>query len=366
VSKELGGAALIALRMAARINARGDRTAVWLPGVGPAEDEARHLGLPAVRYDLTGALGKGRFRSAWSNWKFNRALATYGAGIVHVHSPEAYGALRWGLRAGNVKRIVHVHIQGEIDHAGWTFRVPPELIVTCARFLVEEVRSGIPAEFRDSQRIVAVPNAVDLERYKPGDRCAAKSKLGLSQAPLVLMLANLAPHKGQETAVQAVAVLKNQGVNVNCWLAGVERHGAAAYTARLKNLIECLGVEDRVAMVGHRRDIPQLLRAADFLLLPSTDEGMPLAVLEAQASKAVVIAAPTAGIPEIVDDGRTGYLVPASDAEGYAARIAALIDEPAAQEHVAQAAYRMVHEHHSETAYCTRIDELYVELASDL
>jgi glycosyltransferase involved in cell wall biosynthesis len=266
------------------------------------------------------------------------------------------------LRAPGVKRVVHVHIQAEIDHAGWTFRVPPELIITCARFLVDDVRAGIPARFRDKQRIVAVLNAVDVERFVPGDRQAAKRGLGLPATPLILMLANLAPHKGQETALRAVAALKQRGIDATIWLAGTERHGSVAYTAQLRNLVEELGIGDRAALIGQRRDVPELLRAADFLLLPSTDEGLPLAILEAQATKVVVLAAPTAGIPEIIEDDRTGYLIPARDVEGYAARLAALILARDSYDRVAEAAYRMVHRNHSAKVYSARIEDLYRDL----
>ena len=146
--------------------------------------------------------------------------------------------------------------------------------------------------------------------------------------PLVLMVANLAPHKGQETAIRAMAILKKAGINVACWLAGVERRGEGDYTTRLQELCNELGVADRIRFLGHREDVPDLLRAADIFLLPSTSEGLPLSVLEAQATKVPVLAAPTAGIPEVITDGETGFLIPAEDAVGYAQRIESLLNCP--------------------------------------
>jgi glycosyltransferase involved in cell wall biosynthesis len=120
---------------------------------------------------------------------------------------------------------------------------------------------------------------------------------------LILLVANLAPHKGHkghETAIRAVAILKERGVNAWLWFAGIERGDSLEYTERLKTLCGELGVAGRVRFLGQRSDVPELLRAADFFLLPSTSEGLPLSILEAQASKVPVIAAPTAGIPEII------------------------------------------------------------------
>jgi glycosyltransferase involved in cell wall biosynthesis len=178
----------------------------------------------------------------------------------------------------------------------------------------------------------------------------------------VLMLANLAPHKGQETAIRAVALLKKRGIDVNCWLAGIERGGATAYTQRLKQLIGQCEVADRVRLLGQRRDASDLLRAADCFLLPSTCEGLPLSVLEAQASAVPVLAAPTAGIPEVIQDGETGFLIAADNPAGYADRLQFLFAQPQLAERVAHAARTQVLANFTWPVYCRRILQLYQEV----
>jgi glycosyltransferase involved in cell wall biosynthesis len=213
-----------------------------------------------------------------------------------------------------------------------------------------------------SARIVPVPNAVDMDQFRPGDRAAAKRQLGASpHRPLLLMLANLAPHKGQETAIRAAAQLARHGRAVDLWLAGVERGGGQVYQTKLENMATQLDVADRMRFLGFRSDGPALLRAADFLLLPSTHEGLPLSILEAQASKVPVLAAPTAGVPDVVEDGKTGFLIDAADAAGYADRIADLLDSPELYGTVTDAAYRHVGTEHTWDAYTRRIWTLYEE-----
>ena len=364
VSKELGGAGLVAFCLAQHLMSLGESAPVWLPRMGAAFDEARHLGLDARTYNYEPATDSSTLRAAWTSWRIRRALSRQGPGIVHVHSTEVYGALRWGLRARGLKCIVHVHIQQDVDFLRWVFRLPPDLIITCARSLVDGVRAALPLRAQNRQWIEAVPNAIDLDRYSPGDRGRSKQSFGLAARPHLLMLANLAPHKGQETAIRAVALLKQRGIDVSLSLAGTERGGATSYTTQLRGIVSGLAVADRVRFLGQRRDVPDLLRAADFLLLPSTQEGLPLAVLEAQAAKVVVLAAPTAGIPDVVRDGRTGYLIAAADAEGYAARITELIHDPAAYERIAADAYALVSTEHSQTRFCSRVRDLYTELLS--
>jgi glycosyltransferase involved in cell wall biosynthesis len=321
VSRELGGAGLVALHLARHLTRNGRAPHVWIPGPGPAQAEATRLGLPCGTYDAESAASPSVFRAGLANWRLARALKPSGPGLVHVHSPGYYGALRRGLIRTGLTRVVHVQLEEGEPSLRWAFKSAPDLIIPCARFLVDLVRRALPEGSVGRTRIVAVPNAVDTERFTPGPKEQAKARVGAPAGrPLLLMLANLAPHKGQETAIRAVALLKQRGLEVTCWLAGIERHGEGAYTARLRTLIHEADVGDRVQLLGQRGDAPDLLRAADLFLLPSTNEGLPLSVLEAQATRVPVLAAPTAGIPEVVREGETGFLIPAADAEGYARR----------------------------------------------
>ncbi len=363
VSTELGGGALTALHLAHHQRALGQDCRAWIPGAGPAWDEAARLGLPCHGFNLAGAQAKSRIRAALANWSVARRLRQGGPGLVHVHSPLHYGALWRGLRRCGLARAVHVQIEEDATGLRWALRCAPELIVTCAEFLVEPVRRALPEEAQGRTRVVAVPNAVDTERFTPGPKDEAKRRLGApADRPLAVMLANLSPHKGQETAVRAVALLKQRGVDVNCWLAGVERGGAGAYTARLRSLIAEAGVQDRVRLLGQRRDAPDLLRAADFFLLPSTHEGLPLSILEAQATRVPVLAAPTAGVPEIVKDGETGFLIAAADAAGYARRLEDLLANPELYRRVAEGGFAKATREYNWSALCRRITTLYEEV----
>jgi glycosyltransferase involved in cell wall biosynthesis len=230
---------------------------------------------------------------------------------------------------------------------------------------VDQVRRALPAAHQERQKIVAVPNAVDTRRFWPGDKEDAKARVGApANVPLVLMLANLAPHKGQETAIRAMALLKQRGLQLACWLAGIERGGVKSYTERLRWFIEEMGVSDRVHLLGARNDAPDLLRAADFLLLPSTCEGLPLSILEAQATKVPVLANPTAGIPEVLSHGKTGFLIPAEDAEGYATCISNLLKSAQLYYSVADNAYRQTTQEHNWTTLCRRVWDLYQEVVN--
>lgn len=363
VSKELGGAGLIGIHLANFLRTQRQEYCIWIPGEGAALNKIRQLGLKFNKYDDSCVFSASKIKVAIGNWKIWRTFNSYSPGIFHVYSPYHYKALQKGLKILGLKTVVHIQLQEEEEGLRWALKSPPDVILTCAHTLVEYVRHTLPERYQKHQRIISIPNAVDVERFYPGDKATAKQRVGApNNIPLVLMVANLASHKGQETAIRATAILKRIGVDIGCWLAGVERQGAGDYTTRLHILCSELGVADRVRFLGHREDVPDLLRAADVFLLPSTSEGLPLSVLEAQATQVPVLAAPTAGIPEVITDGETGFLIPAEDAAGYAYRIKSLLSQPEVSHSIREEAYVRVIKEHNWQRYCKNIASIYQSL----
>jgi glycosyltransferase involved in cell wall biosynthesis len=201
-----------------------------------------------------------------------------------------------------------------------------------------------------------IRNAVDLERFGLFDKGAAKRDIGANEKlPLAMVVANLSPHKGQMTCIHAVAELKRRGRRVQLWVVGESREPGSGYESELRAACAELGVDELVFFTGFRRDVEALFRAADFVLLPSTSEGLPLSILEAQASGAVVLAAPTAGIPEVVFEDKTGYLIAADDVVGYASRIEQLLGDESKMCEIRDAARRYVESEHDLQKYCRRV-----------
>jgi glycosyltransferase involved in cell wall biosynthesis len=362
VSPSVGGGAKLAMEIHKHAtSARGSISELLLPRGGEAEQTALREGFPFTDYRLDWLTSLSGWRSGLENIRLYARTARHGRGVIHVHSPFVYGAARRFLLLSPFKTVLHVHLDFTVDQLTWALKSPPDLILVCADFMRATVEQAVAKKGR-RPLIRVIRNAVDTHRFFPSDRKAAKANLGVSpDTPLMMMAANLAPHKGQETAIRTVRVLKELGHPIRLWLVGNER-GGQGYLGYLKSLCVELGVDDRVDLVGFRNDIPELLRAADFVLLPSTSEGLPLVILEAQASKALVLAAPTAGIPELIEDGRTGFLVAADNHQGYANHIDSLVVSPQQANAITEAAYRHVRDHNDLKQYCERILGEYDEL----
>lgn len=358
VSPLVGGAGVLAIGLAAAARARGSESRAWVPEPGPASQALDRAGVAWHTYSLE-RLKRGGLSQLVALAAIGRRLIGAGHPIVHVHNPTVYGLMSPLLGTMGARSIVQFHIDPTEEEVLWALRRPPLAVGTCSRHIAALVRDVNARAGRDIP-VFPIQNAIDLDRYTPGDRAAAKRRVGARpDRPLLVMLANLAEHKGQATAVHAVRLLKDRGLTVDCWLAGEERASERRFTAALQRLVRDLGVEDQVTFLGFRQDGPALLQAAEFFLLPSTHEGLPLSILEAQASGTVVLGSPIPGIREVVADGVTGFLVDPSDYAGYAARIHALITDPILYRRVAESALDHVRREHSWDVYVERVWQMY-------
>ena len=124
-----------------------------------------------------------------------------------------------------------------------------------------------------------------------------------------------------------------------------------------------LGLASKVHFLGSRRDVPDLLNAMDIFVLPSYSEGVSLALLEAMAAGLPVIATAVGGLPEVVEDGATGLLIPPRDAAALARALTRLLADPAWAKTLGDQARLHVREHFSLERLGLEINEIYAELA---
>jgi glycosyltransferase involved in cell wall biosynthesis len=110
------------------------------------------------------------------------------------------------------------------------------------------------------------------------------------------------------------------------------------WTAELKREAETLGVADHFHMLGARANVVDFLRACDIFVFPSLYEGLGIALIEAMAAGCVCVATNTGPIPEVVQDGKDGVLVPSADAEALARAICDLLGDPARRSQLGTAA----------------------------
>jgi len=219
-------------------------------------------------------------------------------------------------------------------------------------------RDGLPLN-----RIDVVPNGVPVPSHMP-DRASAREYLqeicDLREGwPIVGCVANLLAHKRQEHLLAAVANLRRNGCDVQVILAG--RFGA--HSDIIRDAVRRLELDDRVHLLGYRRDVRRFLPALDVFVLPSEKEGLPAAVLEAMAVAVPVVATDVADTPRVVQDGVTGWVVPVGDVDLMTERLGRLLDNPDLARRFGEAGWRRARDHYSDVAMTEGLTGLYHDLA---
>jgi glycosyltransferase involved in cell wall biosynthesis len=178
--------------------------------------------------------------------------------------------------------------------------------------------AGVSAE-----NLRVVHSAIDPARFRVEP--LSRESLGVAEdAPLLGNVAALVGHKDQDTLVRALPMVLERLPDLRLLIAG-----EGALRDELESLIEELDVGHAVTLLGHRRDVPQLLRALDAFVLSSKKEGLGTSVLDAMACELPVVATAGGGIPEMVHDGETGLLVPVQQPHALAAAIVRIFEDKA-------------------------------------
>ena len=293
----------------------------------PARETWRGLDVHRPRFtNIPGVAGR------WHAFHLQRALQPLLDGIRDVFPfdvidasfffPDGVAAVALGRRYGvpvSIKaRGADIHHWGRAPATGAQVvaagRAADGLLAVSGAMRDDMIALGMPAE-----TIRVHHTGVDLDRFRPLGRTAAKAALGIA-GPLVVSLGALIPRKAHHIALQAVAALP--GVTLAIAGEGPERQ-------RLLAEARDLGVADRVRLLGAvpHAQIPALLAAADVMALASTSEGLANAWIEALACGTPIVISAAGGAAEVVTSREVGRIV-AGNAPNFAVAIAELLAGP--------------------------------------
>ncbi len=237
-------------------------------------------------------------------------------------------------------------------------------VIAVSHYVADYVVStyGTPPE-----RIRVIPRGVDLDRFDPARvsperviQLATRWRLQDGQ-PVVLMPARLTRWKGQAVLLRALARLGRS--DLRCILVGSDQ-GRGYYRQELERMIRRLGIDGIVHIDDHCQDMPAALKLSDVVVHASTDpEGFGRTIVEAQAMGRPVIASRLGAPPEMVDPGRTGWLVAPGDADALAGALAVALDlAPEARAALADAAMADVRRTYTRDVMTARTLDVYAEL----
>jgi glycosyltransferase involved in cell wall biosynthesis len=262
-------------------------------------------------------------------------LRQHAVELVHTHNRMA---LIYGAPAARLAGAKVVHTKHGNNPKGGTRLVAGNLAGRLVHAFVAV--SPETAEFArkrreiDERRLLVIPNGIELGRFHPAPagRDRVRRELGIDgDAWVIGTVGRIAAEKNQALLVQAIAPLL--GPRTRLVIAG-DGPLLPAITERVGSL----GVAGFVHLLGARKDVPDILNALDTFVLSSDTEGLPLVVPEAMATGLPVISTRVGGVPSVLDDGQTGFLVAKGDEQALRDRAAALRADPAASRAVGERA----------------------------
>lgn len=258
--------------------------------------------------------------------------------ITRGYNAEALGRIAaWWARIPN--SVVWVHNHGDVEPRGRVRAVVDRILdrrtsayfgVARAqtRYMVEEL--GYPAD-----KIRVIHNGVDPALFDTDPDRSAATDLGIGAGDLVVgIVAALRPEKDHDTFLRAARRIADAQPAARFLIIG-----DGPMREPIERLIGELGLGERVRVAGSRPDVAALLRAMDVVVLSSHSvECFPMALLEAMAAAKPAVCTAVGGVPELIADGETGYLVPARDPERLADRVIELLSDAATRRRMGAAA----------------------------
>jgi L-malate glycosyltransferase len=258
-------------------------------------------------------------------WRLSRVIKQLRPDIVHAHDPHAVAMSALALSMSTqlakpplvASRRVDFHLRGN-SLSRWKYRQVDCFICASGAIRKMLVADGVP-----EARAVVVHEGVDLEHIDAAPGAGLREELWLPHgAPIVGNVAALVPHKGQRHLVEAALLVLPQVPDVRFVIAGEGELRPA-----LERQIHEHRLEKHVLLAGFRPDVLSLHKAFDIFVMSSLTEGLGTSLIDAMACGKPVVATKVGGIPEVVVDGETGFLVEPRDHEGMARALTSLLKD---------------------------------------
>jgi glycosyltransferase involved in cell wall biosynthesis len=280
--------------------------------------------------------------------------------ILHAHK---FGSNAWGSVLG---RVVGVPVVIAHEHV-WSFEgqrlrrfVDRSVIARNADVILavsnETRRQMITVEGVAASPIHVLPNGIPPLPRPSGDGLRAELAIP-TDAPVIGTLSQLRPQKALEILVSASVPLALRFPDLAVLIAG-----RGSEEQRLRSLIREHGLEGTVFLLGPRRDVPEILDALDLAICCSRYEGMPLSVMEYMAASKPVVATAVGGVPDLIDDGVHGLLIPPEDPHRLADAIAELLSDPDRAAEMGRRGNERQRREFDLSTMVRRLEELYIEL----
>ncbi len=260
-----------------------------------------------------------------AGWKLSRALARLTPDIVHAHDPHGVAMASVALSMLTTTPAPPLVVSRRVDFrlkrnsfSRWKYRQVNLFIASSDAIRHLLIQDGVAAH-----QVVTVHEGIDVERMAAIDAANVHETFWLPHgAPIIGNVAALVAHKGQRHLVEAMPLVIREVPDARLVILG-----EGELRPQLEHQVKHLHLEKHVVLPGFRADVLSLIKGFDLFVMSSETEGLGTSLLDAMAAGKACIGTRVGGIPEVIDDGGTGLLVPPHDPQALAGAIVRLLKE---------------------------------------
>jgi glycosyltransferase involved in cell wall biosynthesis len=347
-----GGQEMRILNEAQGLQGRGHAVTVLCPPHAEIYAIAKARGLNTV------ALPIGEKKPA-GLWALYRWLAANRPDVVNTHSSTDSWltalTTRFLCRRPAIVRTRHISAPiGNNVFSRWLYTRASRHVVTTGENLR---RTLLDVNGYPPQQVTSVRSGIDLRRFKPGNKQSARASLGLDSGKIIIgIVATLRSWKGHRYLLEAFADIAD---NENLQLLIV---GDGPQWEALRQQTDTLGLRSKVLFAGRQQNIETWLQAMDVFCLPSyANEGVPQALMQAQACGIPAVTTLVGSIDEAVKPGESALIVAPQNVAELRQALENLLRDPARREHMAQTAAAFAQQHFSDTVMLDAMEQIFTE-----
>jgi glycosyltransferase involved in cell wall biosynthesis len=346
----------LAVELASRLDPSRFESIVWTTRAseGLLVSQLRERGIPVYSLERSSPF------ELWAWRPLLRFLRDQRVDVIHAHK---FGSNVWGVVLASIARVP---VMVAHEHT-WSWEGEP-LRRALDRHLVARGSSVFVAVSREDRRRMSAIEGIDPARTRfipngmpplaPPSGADVRGELGIAaNVPVVGSVGVLRPQKGLDVLVETARMVVGEVPTARFVIVG-----EGPEQATLHNRVAALGMADRVLLAGFRPDVADTLAAFDVAVSSSYFEGSPLAVMEYMATGKPIVATAVGGVPDLLEDGVHGLLVPPGDPRALADAVLRLLREPATARRLGEQARARQLTEFTMDAMVRRFEELYDEL----
>lgn len=269
----------------------------------------------------------------------------------------------WATRFVKIPAVSHVRLLMTPQKIHQYYLGYMARIICVCKALVEEF-SAWP-EYK--KRVVPIYNGIDLREFDPG-HCLegeVRSKYNIADDAIVIgLVGQISRRKGQHRLISIAPDLVRRYPTVHFLIVGSSRE--REYEVQIRQMISERNLQKHFSFTGDEREMPQIYKALDILVLPTQQEGFGRVVVEAEAMEIPVVVSNAGGLVEVVEPGKTGFIYTLGKNEEMLEYLKRLCEDKELRRHMGIAGRTFVKEHFSQEKMIGQITALYFEVLGDV